>query len=218
MAGQNRYTFNQNDILGKKFGLLTVKKFARKIGKTPIKYFYECICDCGNKKEVQRCNLIMDGHTRSCGCLRKISGKNNKGWTGFEDISGGWWKSIIGKAKYRNLPFSITIEDGWKLFLKQKGLCALTGLPLSMYSSKPTYHKDKSGKITDGMWMLKGKQMNNKSFQKIYRTASLDRTDSAKGYVKGNVQWVHKNINLMKGTFSQKEFIAICKLVSNFKK
>ena len=44
-------------------------------------------------------------------------------------------------------------------------------------------------------------------------TASVDRIDSKKGYTKDNVQWVHKKVNLMKGTMSQKDFIETCKSV-----
>ena len=35
-------------------------------------------------------------------------------------------------------------------------------------------------------------------------TASLDRIDSSKGYIVGNVQWVHKDINKIKGKFLDK--------------
>jgi hypothetical protein len=42
--------------------------------------------------------------------------------------------------------------------------------------------------------------------------ASLDRIDSNKGYIKGNVQWVHKDVNLMKGMFSLSRFLEVCKL------
>lgn len=46
------------------------------------------------------------------------------------------------------------------------------------------------------------------------RTASLDRIDSSKGYIEGNVQWVHKDINRMKNHFNNGYFISICKLIS----
>jgi len=46
-------------------------------------------------------------------------------------------------------------------------------------------------------------------------TASLDRIDSSKGYVEGNVQWVHKMINMSKQQYSQEEFIDMCKSVAN---
>ena len=46
-------------------------------------------------------------------------------------------------------------------------------------------------------------------------TASLDRIDSNKGYIKGNVQWVHKDVNTMKMDHTQEEFIKICTMVAN---
>jgi len=44
-------------------------------------------------------------------------------------------------------------------------------------------------------------------------TASLDRIDNNKGYIKGNVQWVLKDINKMKNIHTQDYFIELCKLV-----
>jgi hypothetical protein len=44
-------------------------------------------------------------------------------------------------------------------------------------------------------------------------TASLDRIDSSKGYVEGNVQWLHKDINMMKRHYNQDYFIHLCKKV-----
>lgn len=45
-------------------------------------------------------------------------------------------------------------------------------------------------------------------------TASLDRIDSSKGYVEGNVHWVHKDINIMKWDFPLETFIKMCKFVA----
>lgn len=45
-------------------------------------------------------------------------------------------------------------------------------------------------------------------------TASLDRIDSSKPYEEGNVQWVHKKINLMKGKIPHEEFLSICRKVA----
>lgn len=41
----------------------------------------------------------------------------------------------------------------------------------------------------------------------------LDRIDSSKGYIEGNVQWVHKDVNMMKQNYSQKYFIEMCKKI-----
>ena len=46
-------------------------------------------------------------------------------------------------------------------------------------------------------------------------TASLDRIDSSKGYVIGNVQWVHKDINIMKNKFDNQYFIDMCKKIAS---
>lgn len=48
------------------------------------------------------------------------------------------------------------------------------------------------------------------------QTASLDRIDSTKGYLSGNVQWVHVSVNRMKNSFSQNEFIATCTEVAEW--
>lgn len=47
------------------------------------------------------------------------------------------------------------------------------------------------------------------------QTASLDRIDSNLGYTLDNVQWVHKSINLMKGSMSDLELIEWCRLVAD---
>lgn len=46
------------------------------------------------------------------------------------------------------------------------------------------------------------------------KTISLDRIDSSKGYIEGNVQWVHKDINMMKRHYEEAYFKYLCKLVS----
>ena len=54
----------------------------------------------------------------------------------------------------------------------------------------------------------------SKSSKDKTATASLDRIDSTKGYIDGNIQWVHKRINTMKMDMSQKDFIDFCKQVA----
>ena len=45
------------------------------------------------------------------------------------------------------------------------------------------------------------------------QTASFDRIDNSKGYEVGNIQWVHKEINMMRGTLSVDRFIELCEFV-----
>jgi hypothetical protein len=46
-------------------------------------------------------------------------------------------------------------------------------------------------------------------------TASLDRIDSSKPYVKNNVAWLHKDIQRMKSDFPLDYFIQICNKITN---
>lgn len=46
------------------------------------------------------------------------------------------------------------------------------------------------------------------------KTMSLDRIDSSIGYIKTNVQWVHKDVNGMKMEMGQLKFIEWCKLIA----
>lgn len=60
---------NRKDIIGKKFGKLTVIK---KIGvNNNKKTIYLCDCDCGNSIEVVAQSLISE-HTTSCGCIKSF--------------------------------------------------------------------------------------------------------------------------------------------------
>lgn len=45
---------------------------------------------------------------------------------------------------------------------------------------------------------------------------SLDRIDSTKGYIEGNVQWVTKIVNFMKRDYPQEDFIETCKKIVNY--
>lgn len=173
------------DIIGKKFGKLVVIKFSYK--EFSISY-WECKCDCGNIK-IGNYNALKYGHLKSCGCLIKHNGDHAK--TGYMDITGNHFCHIKRCATDRGLEFSITIEDLWNQWIKQNGLCALTGRKLILKNTAKTFSK---------------------------KTASVDRIDSSRGYIIDNVRWVHKDINQIKWKFTDKEFINICNEIVNFNK
>lgn len=102
-------------------------------------------------------------------------------------MSSSHWTQIIAGAKIRGLDVSITHQDCVDLFEAQDSKCALTGVPICFNSI---------GSRSDG-------------------TASLDRIDSTLGYVKGNIQWVHKDLQKMKWDMPQDQFILQCSLVSD---
>lgn len=109
-------------------------------------------------------------------------------WKGFGEISGNYWSSIVRRSKKINREVNITIQDGWNLFLEQNRKCVYTGLELSFHSNWRKHHD--------------------------CQTASLDRINSDLGYIKGNVQWVHKTIQLMKNSLNESVFISMCELVA----
>lgn len=124
----------------------------------------------------------------------KYYGKDHHNWSGYQEISHTHWVSIKRAAKRRSkeIDFNITIEEAWDLFIEQNRKCALSGVEIKF---SPT-----------------GANRYEKT------TASLDRIDSSKGYCLNNCQWVHKNINVMKMSLSDKEFIDWCSKVYNFNK
>jgi hypothetical protein len=175
------------DMINKVFGKLTVVSEHSTTRNGHIRY--TCDCDCGKSTNVLGTHLRQK-NTKSCGCTIPI-GKSHKDWNGVGQISGAFWydhvvKSANGSKGRKEIELSIDKQYAWDLFVKQDEKCALSGIKLTF----PSRHKDKS-------W-----------------TASLDRIDSTKGYVDGNVQWVHKDINMMKRIYSQEYFINMCKLVS----
>ena len=60
------------DITNQLFGLLTAIEKANKIGS---KWRWTCKCACGNDAVVIISNLL-NGHTKSCGCLKKTNDQN----------------------------------------------------------------------------------------------------------------------------------------------
>jgi hypothetical protein len=145
----------------------------------------KCKCHCGNIFEVDW-SPICRNKTKSCGCLNHRLGNKNPKFDGCGEISKSFLFSIQRGAEERNLLFNITCDYIWSLFLEQERKCAISKLDLRFPERR-----------TD-----------------IKATASLDRIDPTKGYIEGNVQWVHKDINTMKWDFTQEEFINYCKIIA----
>lgn len=136
-------------------------------------------CFCGNVFTTTLHNIIHN-YVRSCGCLKK--GDKAYQWNGYGEISGSYLTSLKRGAKERNLNFDITIKYMWDLFLLQNKKCKLSNRELT---------------FTDSF------RLNRKN-----QTASLDRIDNNKGYIVGNVQWIHKDINKMRMNFEINHFLS----------
>jgi hypothetical protein len=175
--------------LNNRVGMLTILSLnpVEKDKQGRSRRYCDCVCDCGKEVKVYAYNLVKQ-QTKSCGCNRYPIGENSNCWKGKGIVPGREWSNIKRNAKNRNILVKISLDYISDLFEKQNRKCALTGLPL-LFESRT--------KKSDG-------------------TASLDRIDSSKGYIEGNVQWVHKDINLMKLDHNQSRFVELCKLVSNY--
>jgi hypothetical protein len=145
-------------------------------------------CQCICGKIVEKqIESLKRNKARSCGC--RGLGRNNV-------VPAYFYCQIESHIKLRqNQGFECDIDYEFccQLFKKQNGICALSGLPISF-----------------------SKTSKDHSFHKG-TTCSLDRIDSNLGYLKNNVQWVHKNINRMKWDYPEKYFIKLCNLISNYK-
>lgn len=95
------------------------------------------------------------------------------------------------KAKGRKWECDIDCEYLMEVWNKQMGKCAITG--------RNIYLKTHSTTAKDiGLF-----------------TASLDRIDSTKGYIKGNVQFISVGINLAKGIRDDEEVIEWLRVIKN---
>ncbi len=128
---------------------------------------------------------------KSCGCDRTWrappSGANSKLYKGFKTMPSRFIYKAKERATRKKIAFDLTQEFLWNLFESQNGKCNISGLSLSFGASS----KDSNA------------------------TASLDRIDSTKGYTQDNVQWLHKDINLMKNVFKEEYFIQLCRMVTS---
>lgn len=172
------------DLSGLCIGKLTVLSYSH--NRCGVAY-WSCRCECGNEKAIAASNITR-GNLRSCGCARYKLKQDNQNWKGCGDISSSLLCKIKSSANRRGIEFGLTVSYLWDLWKKQNGKCALSGLDLQLSIS----HIE----ISHGAG-----------------TASLDRIDSSKGYVDGNVQWVHKDVNFMKQQFTEDRFIQLCELI-----
>jgi len=60
-------TGKHDELIGQRFGQLTVIAFA---GRTGTRYKYLCRCDCGKEKNIDKYSLVS-GRTTNCGCQSK---------------------------------------------------------------------------------------------------------------------------------------------------
>ena len=96
--------------------------------------------------------------------------------------------SARSRAKKLKLEFNLTYEYIKYLYETQKGLCAISGIPMT---------KEYGSGILD-------------------TNISVDKIDPKKGYVIGNIQLVCWAVNRMKGTMNLEQLIFFCQNVIDY--
>ena len=227
------------DLTGKVFGKLIVMRLAERSRSGNIQWL--CSCTCGKEVAVLASNLKIK---QDCGCVSflekttNMQGKVFGKWTVLhhygkskygdylwwcrcacgkekavninfmkngtstqcldcshshrlyaEGIPPPLWTRLKNNAKKRGIIVDVSSDQAYNIFLDQNGLCALSGVPI-VFPKTGTRFLAKDG------------------------TASLDRIDNKEGYIITNIQWVHKDINLMKNVLIQGYFIDMCKKVA----
>lgn len=198
-------------IIGTKYGNYEV--ISDQVGIKNSRSYFLVKCSCG-KEQYVRSDILKSGTAKNCKfCHNKknydknieLGLMNHLGYTtgqhqGVGDLTKTHLSRIKLGAKARNIEWSkdLTIDYLWELFLKQNKKCALSGMDICLKKDKHT-------------------PINNvkKNIDYTTFTASLDRIDSSKPYTKENVQWVHRNINIMKNSYNQDYFIDLCSKVIN---
>jgi hypothetical protein len=102
----------------------------------------------------------------------------------YNDMPVTWFNKARTSAEVRNIEFSISMDDVYNLIVENNFKCALSGMDISFNSFG------------------------------LKHPASIDRIDSSKGYINGNIQVIHKDLNFMKQRYSQEYFIKVCDMVS----
>ena len=93
--------------------------------------------------------------------------------------------------EHSNKTLDLTLTDLNELWEAQAGICPLTGWKLILPRGVGGFSSN----------------------DRLYH-ASLDRIDSAQGYVRGNVRFVSYMANICKNIFSDEEMIRFCKAVA----
>jgi hypothetical protein len=99
--------------------------------------YWICDCTCGKRARVAPSHLCR-GKLKSCGCSKPLRrGENGNNWCGFADFPGALLSGVRYRAARKNLPFDLTSEFLWKLYLQQDRKCALTGYPIDFQNKSP---------------------------------------------------------------------------------
>lgn len=151
------------------------------------KRWYKNCPSCGNEQSYLRRNYAIASFLdkKECKACSNARPENN--------AHKGWIKGVLRVSFAEKYKIQSTLRDiDWDLDFE--------------YLADLLIDQDYKCALTG--WSIDALEINKNS-------ASLDRIDSEKGYIKGNVQWVHKMVNMCKQQYTQEEFISMCTSIAN---
>lgn len=178
---------NKKDLIGQKFGRLTVESFSHR--NPHGDGVYSCKCDCGNKKQIIHSNLTS-GATKSCGCLKieltierlkkhGMRGKNNskeerkhsKTWNDMKNRCSN--KECVMYNRYGGRGITVSNEwfnsyesffnDTWESYIKHIEEHGIKNTSLDRINNELGYSKENC------RWATRKIQNNNRSNSKKYK-------------------------------------------------
>lgn len=170
----------ERKMVGRKRGSFTVK--SRAGSNSYGSRLWLCQCECGREGVFSTGQVLSQGQLRmTCAaCYVETQEEEHRCYY----IPPRFWSRLVRQAERRNIRLVLTLEEAQELYESQDRRCALSGESIHFTTFRANFSR--------------------------YTTASLDRISSTGAYEKGNVQWVHKAVNLMKGMLSQEEFVSWC--------
>ena len=173
------------DITGQQFGRVKVLSF---VGRIKGNASFECECSCGSKFVTRGCRLV-NGSTKSCGCLR------------LETVRHGEHHRL---ARKKGVAFRQYLEQ-YKANAKTRGLVwELTEEKFKELTSSPCHYTG----------ILPSLEYKGRNRHDTYVCNGVDRRDNAKGYTVDNCVPCCFEVNAMKRDFSEERFIALCTRVA----
>lgn len=165
------------NLIGKRFSRLVVIQEAEKRNN---RICWRCRCDCGNEKDI-RGWALRGGGTKSCGCLnieKAIKQGKSRAKPLGEASKRILYNNYYQAAKMKSMDFALSLDDFGSL---TKQNCFYCGIPPQQ--------------------IVSGHRLNGS-----YKYNGIDRIDSSKGYILGNVVSCCKYCNFAKHEMTQKEF------------
>lgn len=98
------------------------------------------------------------------------------------------FRTLYSRMKLRNKKIDVTLADLKDIWSHQNEECVYSKVKLTL----PTWKRNSISK---------------------FRLASIDRIDSSKGYIKGNIQFISATCNYAKNEMSHEEMLEFCKLI-----